>query len=506
MGASTGFSRGPAEDLKGSKGARTKLISSPSKSPIFRVYNATINSTREFKKIPKCRCGTEYACLLHWEAQKAYTPHVRNAEINAEGEASQKAFPTTRRVIRRDIDTTQSLEDLEEWASKEGITLGPAIPDAQARLETLQLIWTYGDVGAKESKEIPATDLIVHRVTPRKDVKPHKAKQYRFNNEKEWWLRQIVQKGIDAGMYEKITTANGRTSQWAAAPVLVNKSDSIEPRLTFNYHFVYEEPSGSTMKLAARAHSLMSNLSHRALFSADMKHGYWGVLVHPDDRNYLAFHVSGLGQLQPTRMPQGARISSFIFIELMNIVLGSIPELNSESSLLHSHDRHTTPGVAFYIDDTFGAHASYVEQYRFLRDHFLPRIIWARMRISLKKLKIGMHEIKVLGQVHRVGGAMNIKKESIEKIRKWPTPQSISEVRGFMGTIQPTRKWVKGFGEIARPLQRLTRKAEWRWAESEDLFFLVLKKQCFSILDMFGHDPALPLLAYTDASAYAGGL
>lgn len=44
--------------------------------------------------------------------------------------------------------------------------------------------------------------------------------------------------------------------------------------------------------------------------------------------------------------------------------------------------------------------------------------------------------------------------------------------------------------------RRLQKKIEWRWTESEELAFQVLKK-CFSVLDMFGIDPGRPVDAYT---------
>lgn len=37
------------------------------------------------------------------------------------------------------------------------------------------------------------------------------------------------------------------------------------------------------------------------------------------DRYVFAFTISGLGQLQPTRMPQGSRTAGFTMMELMNI-------------------------------------------------------------------------------------------------------------------------------------------------------------------------------------------
>jgi hypothetical protein len=59
----------------------------------------------------------------------------------------------------------------------------------------------------------------------------------------------------------------------------------------------------------------------------DIKHAYWSLSVHPDDRHVF---VSGMGQMQPTRMPQGSCSAGFSMAEVMNITLGPIPTLPLE--------------------------------------------------------------------------------------------------------------------------------------------------------------------------------
>ena len=105
------------------------------------------------------------------------------------------SFPTSRRITRRELDNSRSYEELKTWAKDEGIILGEAIPSDEKKHQLLDLIWTYRDVGAKEVKEIPPTDLLIHRITPRQGVKPYKSKQFRFANEKEWWLSVVVVQG-----------------------------------------------------------------------------------------------------------------------------------------------------------------------------------------------------------------------------------------------------------------------------------------------------------------------
>ena len=237
---------------------------------------------RTFDDLPTCRCGTRWTCLRHAckrDRQKAIS--LQSMDNKVQGTSHSVSFPTSRRVERRQIDITKTYEELQDWATNEGIQLGSAIPDEHAKFAMLQVLWTHRDVSAKEPQDIPETDLLVHRVTPRQGLQPHKAVVKRLSNNKEWWLRAIIQEGINSGTYEKTILANGRVSAWNSNAVVVPKENSERPRLTFNYHFVYEEPPAAHMELAERVHSLLGIPTHTTFFSADMKHGYWAVGVHP---------------------------------------------------------------------------------------------------------------------------------------------------------------------------------------------------------------------------------
>ena len=164
-------------------------------------------------------------------------------------------------------------------------------------------MWTYRDASAKELNEIPATDLLLYRVTPREGIKPYQATVKRLSNEKEWWLRTILQSGIESGIYKKYIYANGRVSSWNSNPVLVKKEGKVEPRLTFNYYYVYEQPPVSYIELVKRIHNLLGVPLYTIYFSADIKYSYWAVEVYLEDRYFLAFSIPGIGQLQPIRMP-----------------------------------------------------------------------------------------------------------------------------------------------------------------------------------------------------------
>ncbi|POS81970.1 hypothetical protein EPUL_005213, partial [Erysiphe pulchra] len=123
-------------------------------------------------------------------------------------------------------------------------------------------------------------------------------KQRRWPPGKEFWLKRIIHDGLRCGMYGKTMQANGKLSNWNAQAQLVDKSDNPgawdEPRLTFNYQNVVEDTPGCFVELMYSCHDYLGHPLHEMFFKLDLKHGYWAILVHPDDRHYFDFSISGL--------------------------------------------------------------------------------------------------------------------------------------------------------------------------------------------------------------------
>src|SRR5215469_630394 len=436
--------------------------------------------------------------------------HTSSLSLCASSVFIQKPFPTDRRIHRRPLDVTATPDELELWAKDVSLSLGPLVP-LDRRIDVIRLLYTYRHLQGGSLDNLPPTDLIQHRVRLQPGTKPKSyARQKRWPPHKEYWLRKLIQDGIQGGIFERTQSANGELSAWNYQAVLVDKVENPtpqdKPRLTFNYSAVKEDMPGNLLELPSKVHDYLSDPRHKIYFYADIKHGYFAVQVHPDDRYLFAFTIPGIGQLQPTRMPQGTGSAGFTMTELMNIAFGPIPDPYPEPSLLHTDDPIGVPHMVFYMDDLFGGGESFEDLFPFLSYHFLPRIEWAGLRLSFKKLRLFVDEVVSLGVLHKANGQVRILSERIEKILRWPIPTTVRGVRAFLGTIGITRRWVKNFGEIARPLQRLTGKVSWRWSLSEQLSFDILKIKCASRTAMHGIDWSLICHFYTDASKFATGL
>ena len=352
-------------------------------------------------------------------------------------------YPAHRPVPVREPLEYPSESALEEWATEVGVEIGDQVPTASDRLRALELLYRYRHLEGTSLADIPVTLFARHRVRPKEGSKPHSAiRQRRLSPLKEKWLHRLIREGMKAGIYEMTLSANGKLSAWNANAVLVDKKENPgpedEPRLTFNYSQVPEDMPGSYLRLASSVHDFLENPRHNTFCQLDLKHGYFCIEVEPEDRHIYAFTIPGIGQLQPTRMPQGSATSGFTMTEVMFIMLGEIPGDVHEPSLLGSSTKDSE-GCDFYMDDVFVGQSSFEAQFAFQEEKLFPRIEWAKLRLSFKKLRLFVSEMKALGVRHIIGGKVAIVDDRIRKIASFPQPAwgDVSAVRAFVSLDLP---------------------------------------------------------------------
>jgi len=94
----------------------------------------------------------------------------------------------------------------------------------------------------------------------------------------------------------------------------------------------------------------------------------------------------------------------------------------------------------------------------------------------------------------------------ISGIADWPIPKTVKDVRSFLGFCNFYRAFIRGFANIARPLNQLTRKdVEWTWDTKEQQAFDDLRRRVTAEPVLKQPELDKPFELKVDASGFAVG-
>jgi hypothetical protein len=89
-------------------------------------------------------------------------------------------------------------------------------------------------------------------------------------------------------------------------------------------------------------------------------------------------------------------------------------------------------------------------------------------------------------------------------LKDWPVPRTVKQVHSFLGFGNFYRKFIKGYSDLAKPLNDLLKKDQtFQWTLEAQTSFDTLKRKFTEEPVLMMPDPSQPFQIKSDASKYA---
>ena len=235
----------------------------------------------------------------------------------------------------------------------------------------------------------------------------------------------------------------------------------------------------------------------------DLKHCYHQMPLHPDSRPCTAMSTP-LGPMQWKVVLMGAKNGNAAFQRMMEDLLGPVRDCADpfvDDIIIGSGTEDMTE------DELIEAHEKDLRR-------VLSELDKHNMVCKPTKASLFVREVEFAG--HVVGhGQRRPMPGKLASLRHWEKPQTISELRSFMGFCNYYSGYVRMYAELSGPLHKMLQvgkfdgrkgsKKKLAWTPEAEDAFSRLKERLLGQLGLFLVDPNKGFVLRTDASDYAVG-
>ena len=280
-------------------------------------------------------------------------------------------------------------------------------------------------------------------------------------------------------------------SPWSSPVVPIRKSDGTI-RMCIDYRALNKVTIKDRFPIPCLTDSLYGLKGNKFFTSLDLIKGYYQVPIEAESRQYTAFSTSK-NHWQFKRLAFGLCNAPATFQREIQSVLNSFPSNK----------------VVAYLDDILIMSHSF-EEHLELVSKVLNTLNSYGIKLKLSKCKWFSPEIEYLGHTINEDGLRKTEKY-METVANYPMPQTIGELRSFLGLYNFQRKFVPNCSSIQKPLTSLTGKRKNTkivWTNEMRDAFGKLKELMTDDLQLAYPDyseEAPPLEVWVDASGFGAG-
>jgi transposase InsO family protein len=285
------------------------------------------------------------------------------------------------------------------------------------------------DVFAHHDQDFGRTDQVRHHIKL-SDESPFKLRARPIHPQDIEAVRRHIKELLDAGVIRESESP-------FASPIVVVRKKNGQVRLCIDYRRLNLQTIKDAYNLP-KLEDTFSALNGSQWFSVlDLKSGYYQIEVEEADKPKTAF-VCPLGFWEFNRMPQGVTNAPSTFQRLMERCMG---------------DMHLKDAVVFLDDVIVFSRTLEEHEERLMR--VLTRLKEFGLKLSPEKCVFFQTSVRYLGHIVSRSGVQT-DPEKISALKTWPVPQTLRELKSFLGFAGYYRRFVKGYSSIVKPLHSLT--------------------------------------------------
>ena len=329
------------------------------------------------------------------------------------------------------------------------------------------------------------------------NLKIYRHREYQLQGDRAEAMKKLLAEFIERGWIEP------SDSEWASPAFIVPKKEKGEWRLVVDYRGLNEQTEHHSYSLPLIDSILQKQQKKRIFTVLDLKHGYHQMPLHPDSRPCTAMSTP-LGPMQWKVVPMGAKNGNAVFQRMMEDLLGPVRDCADpfvDDIIIGSGTENMTE------DELIDAHEKDLRR-------VLSELDKHNMVCKPTKASLFVKEVEFAG--HVVGhGQRRPMPGKLASLHHWEKPQTISELRSFMGFCNYYSGYVRMYAELSGPLHKMLQvgkfdgrkgsKKKLAWTPEAEDAFNRLKERLLGQLGLFLVDPDKGFVLRTDASDYAVG-
>lgn len=293
-------------------------------------------------------------------------------------------------------------------------------------------------------------------------------------------LRVELQRMVKLGVIEKVE----KPTDWCA-PCLVVPKKSGAIRLCIDYTQLNRAVKREYHPLPS-TDEVLAEINDSQIFSKlDANSGYWQMQLSEQSKDLTTF-ITPFGRYRCHRLPFGISSAPEIFQREMQKILNG------------------AEGAICMMDDVLIHGKTQSEHDRRLKT-VLDMISQAGLTLNKAKCQFSVREVLFLGHLINTDGIAP-DPEKVKAIVKFPAPNSLGELRRFLGMVNYLGKFTPKLAESTSSLRLLLNKASgWVWNDQTKHEFETVKRLMSSAPVLVPFDLNSSVRLSTDASSFGLG-